>query len=712
MRYDRAVSEVLGAVFLIGIVVVAFAVIGTYLMGSSPDQGVKFPTATTGSYCVECESSYEVIVKHDAGESFPTDSTEFKVLKRNGQTVSPDAVEVYTKEPPECSAKSSLSPSGGIKYNWESISSFGPGMIAKVIVNKGINETEGDIPKGIIILNNGQTGPGGTGTQYFDRVKDETSYNDTTSSVQEASMKELMTGKFTPVLENNSVSSGDYGFCNATFYYDNTLDMTLKVSPCTGEASIIDENGNPIRNTSCPQPWNEFVGIGTGDFNYLKKDMGQPKEFLANSESSKASRSFTVPFKNWIQWRLGNSVSAIAKCDSVKCSCGASETCIWGYMYYDTNNNGLKDAGEPGFTEGKVNLTGRYKNNPNVENFVDLYTPLQTGGWNSRCIQMSGWAFDLIADLPSGYYTNNSYLNYDNKLTGQDKKNPPQVDFGVVAKAVEVTPTPTPTPTVSPTVIPINEGGVGAQLYAADDTTDVSVDFAFSDAGYENVFRLDSPRTVALGNSKTTKVGTSWTLGKFATNQELIFADVANGRTYKTGPASRNPDGIVHGAISLKNSTGTYHKYLITFEDFYGGGDKDYNDVEFYVNGNVSLNVVPTPTPTPAPTVTPAPDTTPPSVSGITRSQQNKTKPVIIGWTASDNFGVTKIEIRLSDDGGSTYPYILRSSSWTTTAGQTKTDSYSWTPGRSYSNAKFKVIAYDAAGNSMYAVSSSFNVQH
>jgi len=162
--------------------------------------------------------------------------------------------------------------------------------------------------------------------------------------------------------------------------------------------------------------------------------------------------------------------------------------------------------------------------------------------------------------------------------------------------------TPTETPTVAPTptastVIDIDEGGVGSQLCVGDSTSDVIVDFAYSDAGYANVFKLSSPSSVSLGNSQgtppdrtagSTPFGTTWNLGKFSAGQELIFTDSADGKTYFTGPASRNPDKVVHAAITLTNSTGTYHKYLVTFEDYWNGGDKDYNDVEFYVSGNVS----------------------------------------------------------------------------------------------------------------------------
>ncbi len=715
MRYDSAVSEIMGAVFLIGIVIVAIAIIGTSLISQQPVQGSKFPKATTGTYCVECEGTYEVIVKHDGGEAFPTSNTKFKVLTKSGP-VEPDSIEIFTQEPPECSVKTSR---GGTKYDWRTLDLFGPGMIAKVIVNKNINSTIDETPIGISILYNDQPGPEGVGTQYFERIKNETVpvYDPNTGS-QIETMQELMTGKFEPKLQPNTVvGPDDEGYCTAVFYYDNKLDMVLKIPPCTGDPQILDSSGNPVYGSTCPQPWNEFVGVGPGDYSWLSKNMGQPTEFLKNDESNKTQRSFTIRFKNGIQWRLANAVSATALCEGGACNCKSQETCIWGYMYYDTNGNGVKDSDEPGFTDGVIEITGRYKNNPNTPNIHYSVTPTHTGIWKSQCIQMSGWAFDIVANLTPGYSTSNSYLNYDEKMTGQDKKNPPRLDFGVTGAPVTVTPTPPPpttTPTPVPTVIPVDLGGIGAKLYSGGNDTDVIVEFAYSSAGYKNVFKLSSPKSIDLGWSQGempsgrtgADIGTTWNLGRFSNGTELIFADTANGKTYYTGPASRNPDNMVHGAVTYIGSVGNSKKYLVTFEDFYGGGDKDYNDLEFYVIGN--LYVLST-TPTPAPTPTPQHDTTPPTMSGVSAALSANKKEVTISWTASDNVGVSRIVIRISTDGGTTYPNIIRDSSWTTNPGQSKSGSFTWDANQDYSSAKFKVVAYDAVGNTAFGVSNTVN---
>ena len=51
------------------------------------------------------------------------------------------------------------------------------------------------------------------------------------------------------------------------------------------------------------------------------------------------------------------------------------------------------------------------------------------------------------------------------------------------------------------------------------------------------------------------------------------------GYTYFTGDPGRNPDDFVHARLyEIRNNL-----VLVRFEDLFGGGDKDYNDVNFIV---------------------------------------------------------------------------------------------------------------------------------
>jgi len=65
-----------------------------------------------------------------------------------------------------------------------------------------------------------------------------------------------------------------------------------------------------------------------------------------------------------------------------------------------------------------------------------------------------------------------------------------------------------------------------------------------------------------------------------------------------------------------------------------------------------------------------------------------------ITWTATDNVGVTSIDILLSTDGGATFPTTIAT-------GETNDGVYSWqVTGPTTTQARVKVIAYDAAANS------------
>jgi len=167
----------------------------------------------------------------------------------------------------------------------------------------------------------------------------------------------------------------------------------------------------------------------------------------------------------------------------------------------------------------------------------------------------------------------------------------------------EITVTPIPTtfpPAIEPEDIVDVTDDLGKQLCVLDNSSDVIVEFYFSAGAYKNQFRLASPVGASLGwtqgDPKTLgdPFGKYWNLGKFEVGEELIFANTANGVTYYTGSKSRNPDKKEHAAISIFNSTGTYHKYLVSFEDLlktnWNKGEPDYNDVQFFVSGNISTD--------------------------------------------------------------------------------------------------------------------------
>ena len=63
-------------------------------------------------------------------------------------------------------------------------------------------------------------------------------------------------------------------------------------------------------------------------------------------------------------------------------------------------------------------------------------------------------------------------------------------------------------------------------------------------------------------------------------------------------------------------------------------------------------------------------------------------------WDATDNVGITSIDILLSSDGGATYPHTIAT-------GEANDGIFSWLVDvASTTQARVKVIAYDAAANS------------
>ena len=81
---------------------------------------------------------------------------------------------------------------------------------------------------------------------------------------------------------------------------------------------------------------------------------------------------------------------------------------------------------------------------------------------------------------------------------------------------------------------------------------------------------------------------------------ELVFSlhVVSTGDRFFTGPASRNPDGVVHARASQWLGTPTIptQGVVIGFEDLFGGGDSDFNDYRFVVS-NVTVDASPIPEP-------------------------------------------------------------------------------------------------------------------
>jgi hypothetical protein len=129
---------------------------------------------------------------------------------------------------------------------------------------------------------------------------------------------------------------------------------------------------------------------------------------------------------------------------------------------------------------------------------------------------------------------------------------------------------------------------LGAKVIVAE-TGNVTATYLGYTAKISNDLYLQTPNT-GLGiifNNLTTPVSTTFNLGTFTAGTELIFrlqaAESRFGKAdgpfnYYTGPADRNPDGIAHAKVDDQYA---YNTTYVGFEDVFGGGDLDYDDLKF-----------------------------------------------------------------------------------------------------------------------------------
>ncbi|HEY4301316.1 MAG TPA: DUF4114 domain-containing protein [Candidatus Didemnitutus sp.] len=119
---------------------------------------------------------------------------------------------------------------------------------------------------------------------------------------------------------------------------------------------------------------------------------------------------------------------------------------------------------------------------------------------------------------------------------------------------------------------------------------EVYVTFNGSDAGYDNLLFMVNGPAGTLFEGHVTSVGSTIDVGWFAAGTDLVFGlNNQMGNTWYTGAASSNSDGVAHAKVD-GSVAGTVS---VGFEDLPGGGDLDYNDLEFSVsNARVPDNAI------------------------------------------------------------------------------------------------------------------------
>jgi hypothetical protein len=141
-------------------------------------------------------------------------------------------------------------------------------------------------------------------------------------------------------------------------------------------------------------------------------------------------------------------------------------------------------------------------------------------------------------------------------------------------------------------VISVNaQSQPGGKIIVQSDTSDITVRHVSADAASNDIFGLYSPRTETLWFCLDVDSTYIVDLGRFPIGTELVFF-LTNPRpgfegTFFTGPASRNPDSVVHAVITEVG----FQTWLIEWEDWLGGGDFSYDDCVCEIKGNLFISV-------------------------------------------------------------------------------------------------------------------------
>jgi hypothetical protein len=128
---------------------------------------------------------------------------------------------------------------------------------------------------------------------------------------------------------------------------------------------------------------------------------------------------------------------------------------------------------------------------------------------------------------------------------------------------------------------------LGGQIFVQNSGL-VTATFTASDSAFDNLLLLASPpnNLGVIFEGHVTPSGTMVDLGAFNAGTELIFAlNNQNGGIFFTGPANRNPDNVAHAIVDDQFGPG---QTFVRFEDLFGGGDLDYNDLEFTLSNVTS----------------------------------------------------------------------------------------------------------------------------
>jgi hypothetical protein len=126
---------------------------------------------------------------------------------------------------------------------------------------------------------------------------------------------------------------------------------------------------------------------------------------------------------------------------------------------------------------------------------------------------------------------------------------------------------------------------IGQKVYSTGG--DITLKVLPSTAGYTSELNLYTPGYEQFITTNR-NINNTYTLSGIPKGLELIFGIYVTdtGNTFKMGDGSRNPDGIAHAGVDVVKP----NKFLVGFEDLFGGGDQDYDDNVFEFTQGLTTN--------------------------------------------------------------------------------------------------------------------------
>jgi len=284
MRHEHAVSEVIGAVLLIGVVMISMVVIGVIMLSTPPPE--KTPKSSLTSYCIQCDESnnYEILIYHGGGESLDLKSVKFNLYLSDGtkrENIIPWRVSDGCT-PEDCDVLNMETPPSLICpldfYNPEGIWKAGQTFRFREKIESPLK------PFGMEILYY-PFRSSMVKVNFKDQIK--TSY-----CIDNAIHCRDPEDELHPILKDPGHPNAT-GICNATFQY---------------HVNWTDETGSPVAHNQPIVPGQDSI-----PWNLFKGNISVPdhKDF-SNSGSDKDN--IYVLYNNTVQWWLGRTRSEIARC--------------------------------------------------------------------------------------------------------------------------------------------------------------------------------------------------------------------------------------------------------------------------------------------------------------------------------------------------------------------------------------------------------------